>query len=252
MELIFALRTLGRHKLLVLLGVLAAGAAGYKMYKSTPPVTSTVAWTRVILDAPKSALVDVDSETADQLPWRAELVAATMATDSARADVAARMHLPADQVDVIDPTLVHAPIPASVPEAASRAAAITPAPYVITPSVPNPSIPMIALEFAAPDAAGAERLAQATVGFLKQHGTKTGRFKTLIYSGGGKDEYERYSVVEVAPIQTDVSVTTEAPGMAAAAAAFVFLGWCACIVLIPAVRQRLRRPVEARPSTARS
>jgi hypothetical protein len=252
MELLFVLRALGRHKLLVLVGVLAAAGAGFMAYKSKPPVTSTVAWTRVIVDAPKSTLVDAESEAADSLPWRSELIAANMTSEPMRAELAKRMGLPADQVDVINPTLVNAPIPASVPEAAARAAAITPAPYVLTPSVPNAAIPMISLEAAAPDVAGAKKLVAAAVEELQAHAVKPGRYTSLIYTGAGKDELEPFEVDQIAPVQSNVTVTSEAPMMGVAAAMFVLLGWCSVIVILPALLAALRRRAEAEPSPARS
>jgi hypothetical protein len=118
--------------------------------------------------------------------------------------------------------------------------------------VPNGAIPIIMLEAAAPDAAGAKKLVATAVEQLQAHETQAGRYTSLIYTGGGKDELEPYDVEQLAPIQTHVTVTSDGPMMGVAGALFVLIGWFSMIVFVPALLAAFRRRAEAQPSPVRS
>src|SRR3954451_19576682 len=177
MEALFAARALWRHKLVVALGVVAAVAIGVAYAARPAPANpSAAAWTRVILDTPSSQLVDAASSAAETLPWRAQILADLMKTENITRRLAAGMGVPQGDVDVVNPTLVDPPIKASIPAEASKSSRLVNAPYVVTPSLPNPAIPLIVLYVTAPDAAGAKRLASVAVDVLRDQSTRPGTF----------------------------------------------------------------------------
>ena len=237
MELIPPLRALWRRKLLILPGVLCALAFGALVAHKTAPSSLTVASTRVLLDTPKSQTVESVSDAGGSLPWRASLLVHLFATTEMRKELAARTGIPAYEVGVVDPELAVPLVEASVPQKAGDAAAAVSAPYVLTPQIVNQSIPMIALEAAAPTVAGARKLAAAAVAVLKAHGSAGGTYRSAIYTGGDSNVLERFDAVQVAPIRSRVTVKSTGPIVGGVAGFFVLVCWCAGLVVLP---RRLR------------
>jgi hypothetical protein len=202
MELLPILRLIWRRRLLLGAGLvvslaLALGIGG------PPPSSSALAWTRVNLDTPMSQLVNSAPGGANTLPWRASLLVHLMATDATQRQLARRLRVRPDEVVVVD-TAVELPIvPASIPVAASEAAQVTGAPYVLTVALTNPILPTISIEAAAPDGAGAKRLAAAGVAILEsQSSLSDARYSSKILTGGGVAlKPQQFVVQQVAPIR---------------------------------------------------
>lgn len=246
MELALLARVLWRRRLFVIPGLLLAFAAAYSMH-GAKPTSIAVAWTRVVVDSQQSQVVDSNPAGVGSLVWRASLLAHLMATPELQRELAARMGLPPDQVAVVDPKLAQPQIPASVPQKASQADATVYAPYVLTPSIPNDSLSMIGLEAAAPDLAGAKRLAAAGVAVLAAHGSPGGTYTSLVYTNDS-NRIEAFTVDQVAPIRTHLLLSSKGSVQAIFVSLFLLLGWCAGVAALPRLlRGRLirRRPQPA-------
>lgn len=248
MELISPLRALWRRKLLMLPGVVCAIAFAVLVAHKSAPSSLTVAWTRVMLDTPKSQTVESVSDAGGSLPWRASLLVHLLATTEMRKELAARTGVPPYEVAVVDPALAVPLVEASVPQKAGDAAAAVHAPYVLTPQLPDQSIPVISLEAAAPTVAGARRLAAAAVAVLEAHGSAGGTYKSAILTGAGSNVLERFQAVQVAPIRTHVTVTSKGPVMGGVAAFLVLVFWCAGLVVLPRMLRGRRLARRAQPA----
>jgi hypothetical protein len=215
---------------------------------STPTATTAVAWTRVALDTPKSQLVDSAPPGADTLPWRASLIKHLMTTDAAQRQVAERLRVRPDEVAIIDPILAVPQIPASMPKRAADAAAVTPAPYVLTLDMKNTSLPVISVEAAAPDRDGAKRLAEAAVAVLETWSSTSGSsYSSRILTGGGAAlKHQSFVIQRVASVRTKAVATAELPVKQIGVAGFLFAAWCVAVFLLPAIlRRRIPRPAAA-------
>jgi hypothetical protein len=242
MELLPPLRALWRRRLLIVPGVLCAIAFAVLVAHKTPPSSLTMAWTRVMLDTPKSQTVETVSDAGGTLPWRASLLVHLMATTQMRKELAAKAGVPDYEVAVIDPELAVPLVKASVPQKAGDAAAAVHAPYVLTPQLINETIPLVSLEAVAPTASGARRLAAAAVAVLKAHGSAGGRYRSAIYTGAGANVLEKFGAAQVAPIRTVVTRTSTGAAMGAVAGFCVLIAWCAALVVGPRLLRR-GRPV---------
>ncbi len=202
MELLPILRLIWRRRILLGAGLVVSVALALGL--GGPPKSSSVlAWTRVNLDTPTSQLVNSSPGGADTLPWRASFLIHLMATDATQKRLAQSLHVRPDEVAVVDPALGVPIVPASIPTAASDAAGITVAPYVLTLTLPTLTLPTIAIEAAAPDRAGAKRLAAAAVAVLEsQSSLSADRFSSKILTGGGVVlKRQPFLVEQVAPIR---------------------------------------------------
>ena len=202
MELLPILRLIWRRRLLLGAGLVVSVALALGI-GGPPPSSSALAWTRVNLDTPRSQLVNSAPGGADTLPWRASFLVHLMATDSTQRRLAKRLDVRPEDVVVVDPALELPIVPASIPTAASEAAQITVAPYVLTVTVTNPSLPTVAIEAAAPDVARARRLAAAAVAILEsQSSMSDARYTSKILTGGGVAlKRQQFLVEQVAPIR---------------------------------------------------
>ena len=131
MELLPILRLIWRRRILLGAGLVVSVALALGL-GGPPKSSSALAWTRVNLDTPTSQLVNSAPGGADTLPWRASFLIHLMATDATQKRLAQSLHVRPDEVAVVDPALGVPIVPASIPTAASDAAGITVAPYVLT------------------------------------------------------------------------------------------------------------------------
>ena len=115
MEILRVVRLLWRRRVALALGLLSAAALTL-VGGRTEPTSSGVASTRVVLDTPKSQLVDSAPAGATSLGWRASLLAHLVASDGAQRQVAVRLGVPVDQLAVVDPLLAVPAVPASLPK----------------------------------------------------------------------------------------------------------------------------------------
>jgi hypothetical protein len=244
MEFLFAARALWHNKLIVAAGIAVSLAVGV-LYasQSTAVAGGAVAWTRVVVDTPKSQLVDAAPSAADSLPWRAQMLVDLMKTEEIRHQLAVGMGVQTTDVDVINPTLVDAPVNASIPSAASKAMALAYAPYVVTATVPNSVVPLIVLTASAADAEGAKRLASVAVKVLGQQAVRPGAYSSDIATGKGEALFEPFDVQQIAPIQMQGAAIPPSPLMPVGVALGFLLAWCGAIVLVltPLKRRRARR-----------
>lgn len=235
MEILHVLRTLWRRRLAAALGVLLAAAVvlagGHGAASSVG-----VAYTRLALDTPRSQLVHADPSGADTLGWRASLLAHLAATDATKAAIARRAGVPAGQVAVVDPTLAVPAVPASLPKGVAEATAAVPQPYVLSVHEPDGSLPIVAIDAAAPDRAAAGRLARAAAGVLESEG-----------SAAGVQGVQPFVIQGVAPIHARTVVSGGGLLRSLAMAAFVLVAWCAAVALGPRRSGRVpaRRRVRA-------
>lgn len=234
-------RLLWRRRLFVGLGALAAVALGFAI-GGPKPSASALARTRVVLDTPKSQLIDSAPRGADTLPWRAGLLTHLMTTEGVKQALAQRLGVPHDQVAVVDPTLTAPIVQASLPQNAAETAARNFEPYVLTVFMKDASVPIISIEAAAPDRGGAARLAEAAVAVFKSDASPAGTYRSPV-SIEGTRERQGFVVEDVAPVRTRALATSQVPLKALAASVFVFVVWSACVALFPSVarRTRLRR-----------
>lgn len=241
MELLPILRSIWRRRLLLGAG-LAVAVALVLAIGAPPPNSSVLAWTRVNLDTPASQLVNPAPGGAETLPWRASLLLHQMATDASKRRLAQRLQVRPDEVAVVDPALDVPIVPASLPLAASEAAAATVAPYVLTLTLTNPTLPMIAIEAAAPDAARAKRLAAAAVAILEsQSSVSDAPYSSKIKTGGGRAlKPQQFLVQQIAPIRAK-PVTERVISPKQIGGPLVFLAlWSASVLLLPGLLRRLR------------
>jgi hypothetical protein len=242
MELLAILRLIWRRRLLLGAGLavsvaLALGIGG------PPPSSNAVAWTRVNLDTPTSQLVASAPGGADTLPWRASLLVHLMATDSTQRRLAQRLHVRPNDVVVVDPALALPIVPASIPTAASDAAGMTVAPYVLTVTRTNPLLPTIAIEAAARDGARARQLATAAVAVLEsQSSVSDARYSSKILTGGGVAlKPQQFQVEQVAPIRAKPVAERVVSAKQIGGPMVLLALWSAGALLLPGFL-RCRRP----------
>jgi hypothetical protein len=246
MELLPLFRLIWRRRLLLGIGLVVAVALAVAI-GGPPPSSSAVAWTRVALDTPTSQLVKSAPAGADTLTWRASLLVHLMKTDDVQRELARRLGVPTDQVAVVDPGLATPEIPASLPTAASDAAAMTVAPYTLTVFAPSLYLPLIAIEAAAPDHASAESLAAGAADILESQSSLSGaRYESMIKTGGPPATLERFLVEQVAPIRTKPVNAPVVPIKQIGAPVFLFAIWAVGVLLLPLLLGRRRRPAFAR------
>jgi hypothetical protein len=247
MEIVPVLRLMWRRRFPLAAGVLAAVAilvtlGGTKLVTST----SAVAWTRVALDTPKSQLVDASPSGAGTLAWRTSLLSHLMATEASTQDLAKRLGVKTDQVAVVDPTLAVPLIPTDMATAAAQAASSVVTPYVLTVSVPDALLPVISVEAAAPDQTRAKRLADAAVAVLESQASPGGHFASQIASNVNDFTLQQFVIGPVGPVRAKLLSSTALPVKAIGASLFVFLVWCAGVLLMPKLTRTLRAPVGRR------
>jgi hypothetical protein len=242
MELLAILRAIWRRRLLLGAGLVVAVALAVAV-GGPPASSSAVAWTRVNLDTPTSQLVKSAPGGADTLPWRASLLVHLMATDSTRRRLARRLQVRPAEVAVVDSALALPMIPASMPTAAAEAAGMTVAPYVLTVTLTNPFLPMIAIEAAAPDDARARGLAAAAVATLESESSVSdARYSSKVLTGGGvAQKPQQFLVQQVAPIRSKPVAQRVLPAKQIGGPMILFGLWSACVLLLPWLLRR-RRP----------
>ena len=130
MELLPVLRW-GWRRRLVLVGALVAAVAAFVVLagsRSSGATSSAVAWTQATLDTPRSQLAAAAPTGADTLPWRASLVVHLMATNASTREIASRLGVNPNELEVVDPSLSAPTVQTSMAAASAEAAtqAVTP------------------------------------------------------------------------------------------------------------------------------
>ena len=242
MELVLVLRRLWRRRRLLGAGFIGAVAILVAL-GGTSPVTAKggMASTSVALDTPKSELVDAAPAGADSLAWRASILAHLMATETLKKEIALRLGVRIDQVAVVDPAFLQPHVQTDTALAATKVALSVAAPYVLIAFLPTNTIPVVSIQAAALDRAGAGRLAEAAVAVLKAQASTAGSgFRSYVKTGTGVPRRQPFSVEQVAPIRVKLLASTSLPLKPIIASFIAFLVWCAGGLLLTRLLRRLR------------
>ncbi len=219
MEILPTLRAIWPRRLplaggiLVSLGMILMVLAVLVTLGGRKPVTtpSAVAWTTIALETPQSQLVAVAPPGADTLTWRASLLIHLMASESSVQELARRLGVGRDQVVVVDPALATPMVPTATAQAAAKAASHNAAPYALTVFAGKSILPLISIEAAAPDRAGAVRLAGAAVAVLESQASPRGTFSSPIATGGKDFSRQPFMVGQVAPVRVELLPALASP-----------------------------------------
>jgi hypothetical protein len=249
MELLLVLRPLWRLRIPLAVGVLLAAGALVAL-GGTRPATSTgaIAWTRLAIDTPRSQLVDTAPDGVSTLTWRAATLMHLLATDESQAEIARRLGVRPDLVAVVDGSF-NGPLRAtSLAIAATEAGAVIGAPNVVTVYIPDYSMPVISLEAAAADVAGAKRLADVALEVLQSRSSTGGAYRSRIATGGeASEQRQQFNVTAIADVRAEAVTSTLLPMKAIAASMFVLVAWSAGVFFVSFLRHRPHRrlPVPA-------
>jgi hypothetical protein len=249
MELLPLLRW-GWRRRLVLVGALVASVAAFVVLsgsRSSGATSSAVAWTQATLDTPLSQLAAAAPTGADTLPWRASLVVHLMATNASTREIASRLGVNPNDLEVVDPSLSAPTVQTSVAAASAQAATQAVTPYTVVVFLADPGLPVISIEAGAPDSSAAERLAAATVAVLKSQASAGGSFVSPIRTDADPlaNTLQPFGIDQVAPVQVKVFPASTLSLKAIAGALFVF---ALCCVLGSQLARRIRprhRPLAA-------
>jgi len=235
-ELVAILQALWRRKLLVLVGVVLAAAVGALLFTRPAAKNSAVAQTRVVLDTPKSQVVDASPSGADTLAWRAGLLADLMATEPVTKKIARELGVPHGDLAVVNPALEAPEAPSSLPKNAAKAAAVTEAQHVLVVRY-DELLPIVSIEALAPSRAAATKLANAAAGELKAAAT-----------GSGTAEVQGFVVEQAGPVHVE-DVSAPSGKLKALAAVIVLMGaWCAAVALLPGIARAWRAAGRPQPT----
>lgn len=240
MELQPVFRVMWRRRFSLVAGLALAVAIFIVVAAKAATAPTTVAWTSVALDTPQSQLVDVAPTGAQTLTWRASLMTYLMATTSATDELARRLRIGPDRVNVVNTAFAVPLVPTAMAQAAATAAGESVTPYVLTIFANNDVLPVISLEAAAPDRPQAVRLADAAVAVLRSWASPGGRFMSQIPTNVGNPELQPFTVTQVTPMRVKPISSSKLSKKAVGAALLVFLGWCAGVALASRLYRRLR------------
>jgi hypothetical protein len=231
-EVLPVLRVLWHRRRLLAAGAVIT-AALVVVFGRPQPSSSAVASTRITLDTPSSQLVAAAPGGADTLPWRALLLSHLMATESSRRQLAQRLGVGNDKVTVFDTALSRPDVPATMPQRAADAAAVTGAPYVLTVSLPSDALPLISIHATAPDRPGAIRLAEAAVAVLEAQSSRGGTYKSPILTDAAySPRLQSFVVSQVEPVHVKRIAASTPPIKRLAAIFFLFVAWCASVLFL--------------------
>jgi hypothetical protein len=124
---------------------------------------------QVVVDTPRSSVVDLRQATYDILPLknRAVLIGTLMASQAVRADIARRAGLPTDRLQVVAPRTPQQPRPVEQSGAKKGPGDLLASTDQFRLDVQaNPTVPLLSIDAQAPTAPEAQRLANAAVAGL--------------------------------------------------------------------------------------
>ena len=218
---------LWRRRLAVAVGALlaiAATVAGIHRGAGAAPTASSL--TLVLIDTPKSLVVDAKARGADSIYTRAQLVAGLVADDDARAAIARRARLQPSELAIAGPGAA-APPSFITPLAEQATTVAKPTqPYLVSVEV-APSLPIISIDANAPGRDEALKLGRAAVDTLPS--------VTRVAPGGGNS-------VVIKQLGRPL-IKTNLPGRGRAKAVVgglvLFILWClGCVIFDGMLRRR--------------
>ena len=246
MELVGLARVLWRRRRLIALGAVVAIALGIVL-GGAQPARSGFAQTAVLVDTPKSQLIDNAPLGADSLNWRASLISHLAASEPSKERLARRLGIRRNELAVVDPALAQPVIPSSLPKAASQVAGMTAVPYVLTVHTRDDTMPVISIDAVAPDRRAAEELATAAREILKADVPPPQPEPVVTDEEASSDAFrsdltqlQPFVVSDVGPVRSKSVVTGVFPVKAAGAALILFIAWTAAALLVPWLTSYLR------------
>ena len=236
MEVAATIRARRRPWVLLLIGAVVALALGLLITgKST---SSGVAWTRVVLDTPTSQVIEAAPFGADSLAWRSSLLAHLMASERIKQRLADQLGIAPEQLAVVDPGLRVPDAPASLPNAAAEVSAVSAAPYTLTASLNDKTLPIISIEAEAQDRERAARLAATAADVLKAQAPPPEEVADLTFAEAQSEAtqlvpraLQGFVVDDAAPVRARTVETGPGPIRAVGLPVIVFGLWCACVAL---------------------
>ncbi len=242
MEVLPILRLMWRRRFPLAVGAVVALALLIGMGGTTPVTTkAAVAWTSVALDTQQSQLVDIAPSGGSTLAWRAALLGDLMMTSQTSADIARRMGVPSDQVQVTDSDLSLPLVPTAMANAAANAATDPTAPYMLSVFTKDDTLPVISINATAATPPGATALANAAVAELQTHASAGGAFRSKIVTGTKGLELQPLVINQVSPTRVKVLTSSSLPTKALAMSFLVFVAWFAGSLIVPRLLRRMRR-----------
>ena len=237
MEFVTILRELWHRRTYVALVALLALLMGAAVAFRLPSLESRtyvvgVANARVLVDTPRSSILEVAPKGSETLAIRANLIANLMAEGVVKDAIAKRAKLPSDKLEGVAQTAT-----GSGSGAAEKPTSFGADAYVLTTRVimtaEGDQLPIIDIETQAPDTAAAARLANASVAGLND----------FLESKAAKEqvpEAQRLAFNSLGPAQA--GEIRRGPGLPVAvlAALFVFFGGCAVMLVILALARGWR------------
>jgi capsular polysaccharide biosynthesis protein len=245
-EIVKILRALFHRRVLVALVALVAVLVGLLLsYRvSLPPESRQtkvgLATTRILVDTPRSQVVEVSPRGSETLGARATVIANLMAEGEVKAAIARRAGLrPAQLVASAESAVGGGPDTSSQASDSPSQASGSDA-HLLTIGVlinaDGLELPIIKIDTQAPDARQATKLANATVAGLRDY----------LDSKAAAEEVSnarRLRVTGLGAAQAHEEVRGPGPAIALAAAIFVFLIGCAAILLMDALARGWRQAI---------
>lgn len=244
MELVRVARVLRRHRIVVVIGLLAAVTLGAKVSGVLSPsgagISSGQALARVLVDTREPLIATTAQQGAETIAERSSLLAILMASNQAAASIAYRAGVQSGQLAVVAPQfapvsaytyLPDGEFPGLTATAAQEAAGLK---RFVVELRTDATVPIIDIGVAAPDVRQAAAVAQATVATLTSASVGTGGAFTSLRAEA------------LGPVRTAVVKTASSHRLLGIAAAVgAFLAWCTAIVIASGLRRLWRRPTVA-------
>jgi hypothetical protein len=240
MNSVTILRNLWRRRMLVAVAGFVAFLAGWLFAfgpaLSFPPkprgYTVGVATANLLVDTPRSQVIEVAPKGSDTLAARANVLANLMVDGGIKDAIAKRAGLPAKKIIASAPSPDGSQPP---PKLTAHSMAYTTS-VVLTSDMAE--LPIIKVETQGPDVAKALRLANAAVNGLSDY----------LNTKAADDSVDATRRLQVRPLGTAQGMESErgpASMMAPVVVFFVFLAGCALILVISALNSNWREAIEA-------
>lgn len=237
------LRALWHRRILVGAALVLAIAAGWVLAfrPSFPPQTRSyhvgVATTSLLVDTPKSQVVEVAPEGSEMLGSRANVLANLMVDGEVKDGIARRIGLPPKKLIATALTADGSAVPPKL-NADSYAFTAT----VVTTSDMS-EVPIIRVETQAPDVDRSIKLANAVIGGLTDYLNSKATTETV-------SDQRRLRVTGLGSAQAHLAARGPGLMIGAAATIFLFVGGCVAILSVSAVARGWRESLAAEQTDA--
>jgi hypothetical protein len=224
------------RRFIVALGIVVAVAAGL-LVRHQSQAQGTAAGSgfgsvQLVLDTTDSQLVEGAPKGADSLPTRAGLLADALATEAGRVSVARSAGVTMEELAILGPAAMRAPIVETPLVRRVAAAASTAHTRDVVHVWTDDVTPIISIEAQAPTGAATARLARATAAGLR----------SLLNSEDGTHS-NGFVLKTIAPLTIKHLATSSNASLRALGAAVVtFVLWCVGVVVLAGTAARMRRP----------